>query len=206
MHIILASTSPRRRELLARLDIVFDVVAPDVNEALLVGESPQQMAERLAQLKANAVAAERPGAIVVGSDTIVVLNEVVLGKPESPADAERMLTTLAGRTHEVITAVAVYDPRTRHTHVIAEVAWVRMTRLDAATIAAYVASGEPMDKAGAYAVQGLGGRLIESIDGDYFAVVGLPLQATAMLLQRVGLVITTDLHALYKDVRTHVKN
>jgi septum formation protein len=181
--VVLASVSPRRRQLLELLGLVHDVDPADLDEAWRNGELPAAHAERLAREKA--AARSRPGAVVIGADTIVVIDGAILGKPRDAAEARAMLRRLAGRDHEVFTAVAVaYGGRTasgvRRTG-------VRFRALDDATIAAYVATGEPLDKAGAYGIQGFGAVLVERIDGDYFTVMGLGLALLVDLLAQVGL-------------------
>ena len=179
-EIILASASPRRRELLAQAGFNFRAVASNVAEVRKPGELPIAFVSRLAREKAEDVAAGFPGSIIVGADTIVVCDEEVLGKPADAADAKRMLTLLAGRTHQVITGVCVLSGENVESAV--EVTMVRMLTISAREIDEYVASGEPMDKAGAYAIQGGAARWIPRIQGCYFNVVGLPLAvATAML-------------------------
>jgi nucleoside triphosphate pyrophosphatase len=181
--IVLASASPRRRQLLELLGLTFDVAPADVDETWRNGEAPAAHAERLAREKAALRA--RPGAAVVGADTIVVIDGAILGKPADAAEARAMLRRLAGREHEVFTAVAVARGA-RLASGVARTA-VRFRALDDATIAAYVATGEPMDKAGAYGIQGYGAVLVERIEGDYFTVMGLGLGLLVDLLGRVGL-------------------
>lgn len=183
-RVILASQSPRRRDLLRQIGIPHEVRPADLDESLHPGEAPGPHAERLARAKAMHVAAGAPDALVIGSDTIVVVDHEVLGKPRDADDAARMLHRLAGRTHHVITAVAV----AHGDRVVSAVERVDVTfgPLDDARIAAYVASGEPMDKAGAYGIQGLGATLVDRIDGDYFAVMGLPLARLVRLLDALG--------------------
>lgn len=189
MRLILASTSPRRRELLARLGLPFEVVAPQYEEVVDPSEPAEQQAARFAAGKARSVA--RPDAVVIGSDTVVVVDHTILGKPTDQADARRMLTLLQGRTHRVITAVAVLAPGAPE-DVIVDAAEVRMRPAGPEEIHAYVETGEPMDKAGAYAAQGQGARLIESITGDRTTVIGLPLQKVAEALRRVGISTPTQ--------------
>ena len=185
---VLASTSPRRKELLAQAGFSFaqfrfHVVAPDIDETPKANELAQEYVCRLAIEKAQAGLAlseqfDQPK--VLGSDTIVVLNGVILGKPVDVDDAKRMLALLSGNTHEVMTAVAITDGQ--HTvHRLCKTQ-VSFCQLSAADIDAYVATGEPMDKAGAYGIQALGGCFVESITGSYSAVVGLPLVETRELL------------------------
>ena len=186
MRLILASTSPRRAQILRDADIAFDVAAPHVDESYRAGESAVVRVTRLAEEKARAAAQGISApALVAGFDTEVVLGETIFGKPASPEDARAMLRALAGRTHEVITGVAVIvaaGARLEH-----EVTRVTFAPLSDSEIDAYVASGEPLDKAGAYAVQGRGGRFVTRIEGCYFNVVGLPLARFCRLLREVGL-------------------
>ena len=183
-HLILASTSPRRHELLQQLARPFTMVAPHIDETIIAGEAAHAMVARLAIAKARVVAEKNPHAVVIGSDTTVVLDEMIFGKPTSPDDATQMLTQLSGHTHQVCTAVAVCCLTTNFSEVVVDVAHVTMIALTAEEITAYVATGEPLDKAGAYAAQGLGARLIEKISGDFQTVVGLPLVIVRTLLGR----------------------
>lgn len=185
---VLASTSPRRKELLAQagfshLDFSFQLVAPNIDETPLLTETAEQYVCRLALEKAQAGLALSSHVVkpqVLGSDTIVVLNGLILGKPTDLNDAKRMLALLSGQTHEVMTAVALTDGE--HTFKRLCRTQVSFCELSAADIDAYVASGEPMDKAGAYGIQALGGCFVKSITGSYSAVVGLPLVETRELL------------------------
>lgn len=182
--LILASTSPRRRELLQQLGVPFAVVPPrDVPEVQRPGEVPQAMAERLALAKAESVAQMRPDARVLGSDTIVVCEGVVFGKPLDDTDAARMLRLLCGRTHDVITAVALVCMADGMRTVQSDTARVTLRPLVDEEIAAYVATGEPTDKAGAYAAQGIGRQLIAHIEGDETTVIGLPLTLVRQYLK-----------------------
>lgn len=184
-HVILASASPRRRELLALIGIAHDVRPADIDETRRAGEAPGAYCERLAREKATAIArAARDDAVVVGADTIVVVDGEVLGKPRDEDDARRMLSMLSGRSHVVLTGVAI----ARGARVSSAVASVDVTfrPLAAAEIDAYVATREPMDKAGAYGIQGFGATIVEGIEGDYFAVMGLPLGRLVRLLPSVG--------------------
>jgi septum formation protein len=183
-RIILASQSPRRRELLMLVGIPHEVRPADLDERVLTGETPAPHAERLARAKADAVAANEPGAIVIGADTIVVLDGDILGKPRDKADAAAMLQRLSGRTHTVLTAVAV----ARNGRTVSGVESVEVTFRPLASdqIAAYIATGEPMDKAGAYGIQGFGAVIVERVHGDYFAVMGLALGRLVGLLEQVG--------------------
>ena len=182
-RVILASQSPRRRELLSLVGIPHEVRPADVDETYPAGELPREHAIRLAREKAGAIA--EPDAVVIGSDTIVVVDGDVLGKPTDANDAARMLRRLSGRAHVVITAVAVsWRGRVESD---AEEVGVTFHELTEERIAAYVATGEPMDKAGAYGIQGFGAVNIARVDGDYFAVMGLPLQLLIRVCGRLGL-------------------
>jgi septum formation protein len=183
-RVILASQSPRRRELLTLVGIPHTVQPADVDETYGPGEEPTAHAHRLAREKAAVVAAADPEALVIGSDTIVVVDGDVLGKPRDEAHAAQMLTRLAGRSHVVMTAVAV-QWRGRERSAV-EVVGVTFHPLGVPEIHAYIATGEPMDKAGAYGIQGYGATIVERVDGDYFAVMGLPLQRLVWLMGELG--------------------
>ncbi len=191
--LILASASPRRQELLRNAGIPFTVQPADVPEFSLDGESPKSCAERLAREKALAVFGQFPEACVLGADTVVFVDGQILGKPSDAADAFRMLRLLSGRTHQVITGVCLVGPGTANQELRSgfedlrsETTLVNMEPLTDAEIRAYVASGEPMDKAGAYAIQGLASRWIPRIEGDYFNVVGLPVSLVFQMLRQHG--------------------
>lgn len=181
LSLYLASGSPRRRELLTQLGLSFERLANEVEEERLPGETAEQYVRRLARDKAQAgVAVAEIDLPVLGADTIVVLNNRVLEKPTDVESASAMLTMLSGQTHEVMTAVALADrQQTLECLVITEVTFRTLTPKD---IADYIASGEPMDKAGGYGIQGLGGCFVRRINGSYHAVVGLPLVETYELL------------------------
>jgi septum formation protein len=182
-ELVLASGSPRRHELLEMLGIPHRVVVPALDETRGPGEPPDAYVIRLARAKAVAVATKEH-ALVLGADTTVVLGGQIFGKPETRDDAAAMLARLAGRTHQVFTAVALAQgPRVEHA---LDVTDVTFRPLDRRQIEAYVDTGEPMDKAGAYAVQGRGAVLIEGIRGDFFGVMGLPVRLVADLLARFG--------------------
>ncbi len=178
--LILASASPRRSELLARLGLSFTARAADIDESARVGESPKDYCARLSCEKAGAIYNQRPDSWVIGSDTIVVLGEQMLGKPASRAEAVACLSQLSGNTHEVITGVCLLGPQHREHMVI--VSAVTFGQLSTQEIDTYCDTDEPYDKAGAYGIQGLGGVLVEHIAGDYSAIMGLPLRATWQLL------------------------
>jgi septum formation protein len=182
--VILASQSPRRRELLTLVGIAHTVRPADIDESALPDEEPRTHCERLAREKVEAIAEREPDALIIGSDTIVVVDGDVLGKPRDEAEARRMLTRLSGRSHVVMTAVAARY-RGKERSAVEEVG-VTFHPLSADEIAAYVATGEPMDKAGAYGIQGYGATIVARVDGDYFAVMGLPLQRLVRLIAELG--------------------
>ena len=188
---MLASASPRRRELLARLCEFFTVRPSAVDETFPPGPIRDAVVQ-LALDKARAVAAALGSGIVLGADTVVVIDGKVLGKPESPAHARRMLEKLRGRTHEVITGVAVVDAATGRAVTTSVVSRVLMAAYGDDAIDEYVRNGEPLDKAGGYAIQGLGGTLVAGLTGSYSNVVGLPLGATAELLREMGALIRPE--------------
>ena len=173
LPLVLASASPRRRELLERVGMSIQVVPAEVDEAILPGESPAVMAERLAGAKADAVAALMPDRLVLAADTIVVLDDAVLGKPRDDAEAATMLRSLSDREHAVITGFAVRGRDRGGSGTVTTK--VRFRPLDGPVIDRYVGTGEPLDKAGAYGIQGVGAMLVRSIEGSYTNVVGLPL-------------------------------
>ena len=180
MRLILASASPRRRELLLQAGFEFDVDPVEVDEAPQRGESAAAYVERVATAKAVAGLARHPEAIVIGADTTVVVDNDILGKPEDAADAARMLRRLSGRAHEVLTGVCVATTGRRISRVERTQVW--FLPLTDAQIAWYAGSGEPRDKAGAYAIQGLAARFIPRIEGSYSNVVGLPVAAVSEML------------------------
>jgi septum formation protein len=186
--LVLASASPRRRELLAQIGVRHAVIVADVDELVIAGEAPAAYVERLACAKARAVDARGglPGAPlpVLGADTTVVIDGCILGKPDDAGDAARILRLLSGREHQVLTAVAVCRGDRLLSRVSTTRVWFR--DLDDARIARYIATGEPLDKAGAYGIQGFGAALVARIDGSYTGVVGLPLAETADLLDAFG--------------------
>jgi septum formation protein len=183
-RVILASASPRRRELLTLIGIAHEVRPADIDESLLPTEGPVAHAERLARAKAHAIAEHEPGAVVIAADTIVVVDGDVLGKPRDAAAAHAMLRRLSGRTHTVLTAIAV--ARESRTESAVESVDVTFRALSDEEIDDYIATGEPMDKAGAYGIQGYGATIVERVDGDYFSVMGLGLRRLVDLLDRVG--------------------
>jgi septum formation protein len=181
---VLASGSPRRRELLAGLGLEFTVRAADVDEIPLPGETPAACVRRLAHAKAAARIGKDE--LVLAADTIVVLDGRLLGKPRDPADARRMLASIAGREHTVLTGMSLHDEWSGRQEAAVEASRVRMARMSASEIDWYVATGEPLDKAGSYAVQGIGALFVESVYGSYTNVVGLPLPATYRLFSTLG--------------------
>lgn len=187
--LVLASASPRRREILARLGLVFTVQAADLDETQLPGESPAAYVARLAEQKARAVArlsGPEPCA-VLGADTTVVLDQEVLNKPLDLADSERMLRALRGREHTVYTAVAAVLWPEQQQRVVTVSTRVRFRAFSDVTLRAYAASGEGMDKAGSYGIQDLGAALVSELEGSYTNVVGLPAAQTIELLEGLGL-------------------
>jgi septum formation protein len=187
MRLILASGSPRRAEILRDAGIAFETIAAHVDEARREGEPVEELVRRLAEAKARAALANVSGqSIVIGADTEVVVEGQVLGKPADAADARRMLALLAGRTHEVVTGLALVrlpDGALRVEHETTRVTFAPLTEQE---IDAYVASGEPFDKAGAYGIQGRGGRYVKRVEGCYFNVVGLPLARLYRMLREMG--------------------
>ena len=179
--LILASSSPRRADLLRAAGISFEVVPADVDESILKLEPPGDHVRRLAREKADAVFANRPDALVLGADTIVVVGGEIMGKPRDAADATRMLRLLSGREHEVLSGIALVSKRGAAVEVARTRVWVNP--LNEIEIAEYVATGEPLDKAGAYGIQGIGARFIDRIQGSYSNVVGLPVALVYRLLK-----------------------
>ncbi|MBE3598261.1 MAG: septum formation inhibitor Maf [Limnochordaceae bacterium] len=186
MGLVLASTSPRRRQLLAMVGARFEVEVPDADEREYCLEDPERLVMALARAKAESVASRRPRDLVVGADTVVVLDGRILGKPADGREAREMLEALSGRTHEVWTGVALVRREPEACRVEAERTEVTFRSLDPDEVDRYVALGEGMDKAGAYAVQGVGGLFVERIEGCYFNVVGLPLARLHTMLRRLG--------------------
>lgn len=187
MKLILASASPRRAEILHDAGFSFHVLSSAVDETPIPGESPADLVQRLADAKADLAAARAVGpAIVIAADTVVTLDGRIFGKPRSSDDARRMLEALSGRTHSVITGVTLIRLPDAERCSFVETTLVHFAKLAAEEITRYLASDEPHDKAGAYAIQGLGGRFIPRIEGDYFNVVGLPLAHLTHALAELG--------------------
>jgi septum formation protein len=191
--LVLASASPRRQELLRNAGISFTVYPTNITELPRPGEGPRDCAERLAREKAQAALRQHPGKPVLGADTIVVVEGEILGKPRDEGDARRMLHLLSGRTHQVTTGVCLAGLRTGNQKLEtgfedtrSETTLVTMIPLSDEEIRAYIATGEPMDKAGAYAIQGMASRWIPCINGDYFNVVGLPVALVFRMLREHG--------------------
>lgn len=184
-RLVLASASPRRRELLGQLGLSFEVSAADIDETPHPGEPAPAYVLRLAREKARAVATRHPGAWVLAADTTVALGDELLGKPRDATEAREMLGRLSGRTHEVHTGVALAGPSGEHSTVVRT--RVTFRALSPGEIAWYAGTGEPLDKAGSYAVQGKGGFLVAAVDGSPTNVIGLPLGETLELLARAGL-------------------
>jgi septum formation protein len=192
--LVLASSSPRRQELIRSLQLPVAIRVSDVDETVPAGWQPDAIVEELSVRKARTVAEMLPcnedsagRSIVIGSDTIVVLDGEVLGKPADRADAERMLSLLQGRSHQVYSGVACLDPASGAAMVRHRMTRVHMKPMSSAQITRYVETGEPMDKAGSYAIQGLGAAIVDSIEGDYFNVVGLPLSLLTDMLSELGI-------------------
>lgn len=197
MPLILASTSPRRHELLALLGIPFEERSPSFEERLVPDRPAIEQVQSFAQGKARSVARQEPEAIVLGSDTVIELDHAVLGKPADLAEARAMLRRLAGRDHQVRTAIALVCSARAIDVVALSTAVVRMKPFDERVHEHYLATGESLGKAGAYSIQGEGGDLIDSIDGDFPTVVGLPLRLVAQLLTQAGVSVPVDLDELY---------
>jgi nucleoside triphosphate pyrophosphatase len=186
-QLILASASPRRRELLQRIGVAFTVIPSNTPEAAQLGELPQEYALRVASEKVLEVARKQPGAWILGADTIVEIDGEILGKPQDATDGQRMLHQLSGRTHQVITAFVLLDGEGQIQARQAVTSRVTFKPLSDAQIREYLATGEPFDKAGAYAVQGLGAALVKCVEGSHTNVVGLPMDEVQAALHAAGL-------------------
>ena len=184
--LILASTSPRRREILAKLKIPFEVQESDYEEDMTLDMPPEELAEFLSAGKAKAVADKNRNAIVIAADTFVVFDHHRLGKPKTPERAREMLNMLSGKKHQLVTGVTIIDSDTKATHSFHDAINVSMSTLTPEIIEAYIKTGEPMDKAGAYAIQEIGTLLIEKVEGDFFTAMGLPLRRLAEELRHFG--------------------
>jgi septum formation protein len=183
--LVLASASPRRQELLQSAGISFEVQPAHIPEDPQPGESARACAERLAGEKAQAIALKRPNDVILGADTVVVIDDQLLGKPSDAADAARMLRLLSARSHQVITGVCLVV--NGKSSVASETTSVTMNEISEKEISDYIATGEPMDKAGAYAIQGIASRWIPRIEGDYSNVVGLPVALVCRMLKQAGI-------------------
>ncbi|GBF09992.1 MULTISPECIES: Maf family protein [Tepidibacillus] len=191
--IILASSSPRRREILELIGISFLVHPSDVDESYNESNSPEDIVKQLATRKAMDIASYYQEGIIIGADTIVVLDGQILGKPKDEEDAFQMLNRLQGRSHQVFSGVAVVDAKTREVKASYQMTKVYMDPLSEEEIRLYIATKEPMDKAGSYGIQGFGAIFIEKIEGDYFNVVGLPVALLSTLLKDFGIQILKDM-------------
>lgn len=186
-HLILASSSPRRKELLEKLQLKFECIASNIEETFDENALPETIVQELAYQKAKDVHSRMPHACVIGADTIVVLNGIIIGKPKDENDAFHTLKMLSGKTHDVLTGVAIIHP---HQEIIFyERTNVTFWELSDEEIYSYIATGEPFDKAGSYGIQNLGSTLVKKINGDYFTVVGLPISRTARTLRNLGILL-----------------
>lgn len=198
MSIILASTSPRRRELLALLGIAFEVVPPMIDEIPSPGLSPREQVKQFSLDKARSIARRHPDDLVLGSDTVIEIDGTLVGKPQDLDDAETMLRQLRGRSHQVHTGIALIHEAAYVTVVRVETALVRMTAFTDRELSRYLETEESLGKAGAYSIQGEGARFIEKIEGDYPTIVGLPLRQTVALLEQRDVTLPTPVEELYR--------
>lgn len=188
--IILASKSPRRKSILEQVGLKFSIVASDFDETKIKFKTPQEMVKKLSFEKAKIVAAKYPKTVIIGADTTVIFKKEIIGKPKSKSDAVRILKLLSGNTHKIVTGFTVMEGKKSITgHVVSK---AKFKKLSDAEIRAYVATNEPMDKAGGYGIQDKGGLFIEEIEGDYFNVVGLPIFAVSKALKEFGVEITKN--------------
>jgi len=199
MRIILASTSPRRREIMALLGLPFEVIAPEFDELRLSDRPVAEEVLDFALGKAQSVASDHPKSLVVGSDTMILINGTKIGKPDGMAEAKQMLRLLSGKTHRIFTSVAVLDDLGGPGLRIVEEVSVKMHDYSMKEIEDYLSCNESLDKAGAYSIQGQGRNLIESIRGDYLAAIGLPLKPIADYLKSRGISVPSDVDKLYCD-------
>ena len=189
VRIILASSSPRRKELLAALGLAFDVIHPSSDETVYGNESPENFVLRVSADKASSVSGSLgEGVIVIGADTIVVIDGEILGKPGDPKEASLMLRKLSGKEHHVYTAFSIVRPKNELLHSEIVDTRVRVKTLAASEIEGYIKTGEPMDKAGAYGIQGIGSFMVTAIEGSYSNVVGLPVEELIAALKKLGIV------------------
>lgn len=199
MRLVLASTSPRRREILALLGLPFEVIAPDFDERVSYDRTPETEVLDFAVGKARSVAVNNPDRIVIGADTMILLDGVRFGKPAGTGDAKRILSALSGRTHTILTSVAIVDSGGGQGLEHLEKVLVKMRPYSHAEVEQYVERNESLDKAGAYSIQGHGCALIESMSGDYLAAVGMPLRPVAAYLKRRGVSAPLDVEKIYRD-------
>ena len=183
MNIILASASPRRREILENTNVKFDVISSSIEELILGGESPCQMVMRLAFEKGIDIASKHKSDLVISADTIVVLDNTLLGKPKDEEEAKLMITNLSGRTHQVITGISLINLENDKKVIDYVISNVKFKNLSEDDINDYIKTKESLDKAGAYGIQGYGALLVEEIQGDYFNIVGLPISKLSDLLK-----------------------
>jgi len=198
MQILLASTSPRRRELLRLLGLTFHIVPPTCEEMLSTHLPPIEQTQQLARDKARSVSNQHPQDLVVGSDTVIEIEGRLLGKPVNMQEAETMLRYLRGRCHQVHTGVAVIHQARKVSIDFVETAQVWIKPFNEKTLKSYLATEESLGKAGAYSIQGKGAQLIEKIEGDYPTIVGLPLWRTAKVLEQHGVVLPTPVEEVYR--------
>ena len=187
--IILASASPRRKELLEKISLKFEVDASGCDEEINSGLDPQEIVQQLSIIKAKSVAARHKNAIVIAADTIGVIGDRILGKPHTKNEARKMLRAISGKSHSVITGFSIIDTTTDTIVTGVVNTRVYIKKLTGEEIDAYVATGEPLDKAGAYAIQGMGAVIVEKIEGDYYNVMGLPLHALTEALKKFGIYV-----------------
>jgi len=199
MRLILASTSPRRREILERLGLPFEVIAPGFDELASSDRPVEDEVLDFALGKAASVARDNPNSIVIGSDTMILINAKKVGKPDGIADAKQILRSLSGKTHRIFTSVAIVDGSGGPGLRIVEEVSVRMRDYSEKEIEDYLSCNESLDKAGAYSIQGRGRALIESIDGDYLTAVGLPLKPIVDYLKSRGISVSVNIEKLYAD-------
>ncbi|MBS4199814.1 septum formation inhibitor Maf [Bacillus sp. FJAT-49732] len=186
-HLVLASASPRRKEILQKLNIPFTTFSSNADETLPSNLSPSEFVKTLALRKVKVAIEHYPHAVIIGADTVVVSDDIILGKPKNMTEAKHMLKQLSGRIHSVYTGVAIKDKN--KTEAFYEKTDVEFWELTETDIDQYIMSGEPFDKAGAYGIQGLGALLVKSINGDYYSVVGLPISRLYRALLNIGLII-----------------
>lgn len=201
MNIILASASPRRAELLKQIGLSFTIQISNVQENFIEGLTVQDWVQKIACKKAEDVAANLESGLVIGADTVVVKDNQILGKPKGIKDAVEMLNFLSGSSHQVMTGIALVNTMNNEKLTDIEITTVNFRQLSQQEIRAYVASGEPMDKAGSYGIQGLGALLVEGINGCYFNVVGLPLTKLAQALKKFGVEVLDDKSQIQTDFK-----